>query len=254
MRIGFAASLACLLLAGPPLLAAPVVNLPPLTVRLLPGTDPGVLRELLHVRPVKGSQPAVLQIDMAHKRVLNGAGRVVAGPDAVRPLYLQSVVDKWRYVACLEILARAHPQAIYSEWGEASGSTRQAPRAWVGGTDAFFMIPDVSPSRQLLVFGIGPSGDINLLGTRRMSGEGSGDTRIVQAGAIPPFGAEHLVAVTAADPEGMRGLEVWLAETTNGHGQIDTQGEILKQIMALKEVRIGLLASYSCRTAPECVQ
>lgn len=230
--------------------AATVVALPPLIVRLLPGTDPAILHDLEHVRASKGAEPAILQLDLAHRRVLNATGQIVAGPDSVRPIYLQSVVDKWRYVAALTALARAHPQELESEWGYEA----RAPRPWVAGTEATFVVPHVPPERQLLIFGIGPSGDIYYLraGTLQ-SGGVLGDTMVTWATAVPPFGAEHIVAVTAADPRGINELGTWLAENSASHGVIDTQGEVLKQIEALKDMRLGLLASYTCQSAPECV-
>jgi hypothetical protein len=251
MRNGLLAALASLAFACLPqtLLAAPPATLPVITVRALPGTDPSILHDLAHVRPARGAEPAALQLDLAHQRVLNGAGQVVAGPDAVRTPYLQSVVDKWRYVASLGVLARAHPQELHSDLGD-DGQTPQGP-----GMSETIVVPHVMPQRQLLLFGIGPSGGIYLLSTRKIdSDEVSGDTMMSRTVAVPPFGAEHTVAVSAADPQGMHELGVWLRETTQAHGTVDTQGEFLKQIAALRDVRIGLLASYTCGSASECTR
>lgn len=245
-------SLAGLMAGGPAWAAgaAPVVALPALIVRVLPGTDASVLHDLEHVRVAKGAEAPALQLDLAHRRVLNATGQIVAGPDSVRTPYLQSVVDKWRYVASLGAFARAHPQELHSDWGY-EGHT---PRPWVGGTDATFWVPHVPPGRQLLVFGIGPSGDIYYLRAGQVESPGvPGDTMFTRATAVPPFGAEHIVAVTAADPQGIGELRTWLAENSESHGVIDTQGEVLRQIEALRDVRIGLLASYTCLSAPECV-
>jgi hypothetical protein len=244
-----------LALAGPPQAwAAAPPALPEVPVRVLPGTEPSIIQELEHVRLARGREPVTLQLDLGHQRVLNGAGRIVAGPDATRTVYLQSVVDKWRYVAALAALARAHPQELRSDWGD-DGTPQAAPLPWVAGTSATFIIPHVMPPRQLLLFGIGPRGDIYFLRTRTVETGGSaGDTMMTSATAIPPYGAEHLVAVTAADPAGMRALGTWLAETADSRGPVDTQGEILRQLAALRDVRIGLLASYTCRTAAECAK
>jgi hypothetical protein len=254
MRNHLQASLAWLVLAAlaQAAPAAQPVTLPEITVRVLPGTAPSILHDLEHLRPARGAEPVTLQLDLAHQRVLNAAGRIVAGPDATRTAYLQSVVDKWRYVAALAALARAHPQELRSDWGD-DGTPQAAPLPWVAGTDATFTIPHVPPQRQLRFFGIGPRGDIYFLRPQKIALDEAGDTMIVRAIAVPPFGAEHLVAVTAMDPAGMRALGTWLAETSDSRGPIDTQGEILRQIQALKDVRIGLLASYTCRTAPECI-
>lgn len=234
--------------------AAPVVALPALIVRLLPGTDPSILHDLERVRLAKGPEPVTLQLDLAHKRVLDASGQIVAGPDSVRTLYLQSVVDKWRYVASLGALAHAHPQELRSEWGYQAGTPHAAPRPWVAGTKATFLVPHVPPQRQLLLFGIGPSGDIYYLRTGNVESAGvPSDTMFTWATAVPPFGAEHIVAVTTTDPQGISELRTWIAENSAAHGVIDTQGEVLRQIQALKDVRIGLLASYTCQTAPECV-
>lgn len=230
--------------------AGALVALPPLIVRLLPGTDPAILQDLEHVRQGKGAEPVTLQLDLAHRRVLNATGQIVAGPDSVRTIYLQSVVDKWRYAAALSALARAHPQELHSEWGYEA----HTPRPWVAGTEATFVVPHVPAGRQLLIFGIGPSGDIYYLQADPLESAGvPSDTMATWATAVPPFGAEHIVAVTAADPKGIKELSTYLAENSAGHGVIDTQGEVLRQIQALKDMRIGLLASYTCRSAPECV-
>jgi hypothetical protein len=258
------AALACLASACLPqalTAAAARVTLPTIAVRVLAGTDPAVLHDLLHVRAPRNAEPVTLQIDLAHQRVLNGAGRIVAGADSVRPPYLQSVVDKWRYAASLAALAKAHPLELRSDWGEQDRTVGAAPLPWVGGTEATFVVPHVMPERPLLMFGIGPRGDIYFLGqyglTRdpaepvdRLPSNGLSAT----ATAIRPFGAEHIVAVTAADPRGMYQLFAWLVENSASHGVVDTQGEVLLTIEALKDVRIGLLASYTCSSAPECAR
>jgi hypothetical protein len=231
---------ACLMLACMPLAAAPPpVTLPVLVVRVLPGTDPQILHDLLFVRPARGTEPVSLQIDLARHRVLDGAGRVVAGRGAARPADLQSVVDKWRYVAAFNALARAHPQEVRSD---ASADT--------------FVVLHVTEPRQLLVFSLGPSGHIYLLRTQKLSSDpAAGDAQVALSSSRPPFGAEHIVAVTAADPQGMQQLGRWLREIGEGGGPglIDTQGELLKQIAALKDMRIGFVASNSCgQEAPEC--
>jgi hypothetical protein len=241
--------LACLPQALPAAAPAAMASLPSITVRTLPGTEPSLMHDLEHVRPPKGGEPVILQIDLANKRVLNGAGRVVAGPDSTRMDYLQSVVDKWRYAAALSALARAHPLEVTSEWGD-DGSPQAAPRPWVADTGATFIVPHVPAGQWLLFFGMGPRGDIYYLGADDFGGDGA----IISARAVPPYGAETLVAVTSTDAAGIRALGTWLAETARSRGVIDTQGEVLRQIEALRDLRIGVLASYTCRTAPECVK
>jgi hypothetical protein len=255
MSKGLSAGLAWLLLACLPLAAtaAPPVLLPVLVVRVLPGTDPSILADLLYVRRAQGPEPVTLQFDLARHRVLDGGGRVVAGPGAARPEDLQSVVDKWRYVAALGALAQAHPQEVRSEPAAAAPGS-----AGAGAADAEenFVVLHVSAQRQLLVFSIGPSGHLYFLPAQpRASGPDAGDTQVAPLVSMPPFGAEHIVAVTAADPQGMQQLGVWLREVEEGGGPglIDTQGELLKQIAALRDVRVGLVASYSCsKDTPEC--
>lgn len=233
------------------LAATTPVALPPLTVRVLPGTDPAILHDLEHVRMPKGAEPVALQLDLAHKRILDGAGRVVAGPDTAPTPYLQSIVDKWRYVASLRDLATAHPQELLSDWAERPQG--QPPLPWVGGTSASFWVPHVTPPRQLLVFGIGPIGDLCSLGARAAPPvPGAADTMVIQARAVPPFGTEHIVVVTAADPQHVGELRAWLEESGPCHGLVDTAGELLKQIAALKDVRVGVVASHSCRAAADC--
>jgi hypothetical protein len=232
--------------------APPPVTLPGLTVRLLPGTDPSILQDLEHVRLARGAEPVALQVDLGHQRVLDGAGHVVAGPDAVHSIYLQSVVDKWRYIAALRALARAHPQALHSDWGD-DGTPQAHPRPWISYTEALFVISPLGPARQLLVFGMGPNGHLNLLAPEPE--DGPDGSKLVIAEARPPLGAEHIIAVTAADPQGIRALITWFAEgNVGGPALIDTQGEILKQIAALKDVRVGVVGAYSCRMPAECAK
>jgi hypothetical protein len=226
------------------------VALPPIAVRVLPGTDPAILHDLEHVRAAKATEPATLQLDLAHKRILDGAGRVVAGPDTAPTPYLQSIVDKWRYVASLRDLATAHPQELVSDWAE---KPQRDPLPWVAGTWASFWVPHVTPPRQVLVFGIGPIGDLCSLSAKQAPPGGvEADTMFVQARAVPPFGTEHIVVVTAADPGHMGELRAWLEESGPCHGLVDTAGELLKQIASLKDVRVGVVASHSCRAAADC--
>jgi hypothetical protein len=242
--------LACLPQA---LFAAPPPGLPVITVRLLAGTDPSILHDLEYVRPARGAEPVTLQLDLAHKRVLNGAGQLVAGADAFRLTGLQSVVDKWRYVAVLEALARAHPQELLMGASADAGSARAAPLPQVSGTEQYFFIPHVPPQRQVLLFDIGPAGDVCYLHTHQIgSDEASGAMFMAGANITPPLGAEHIVVVTAADPQRMQALGTWLQETTETRGPVDTQGEILRQLALLRDVHIGVLPTYSCATAAEC--
>jgi hypothetical protein len=253
MSIRLPALLAWLALAcvPPALPAAAPVTLPVITVRILPGTDPSILQDLVHVRPARGAEPVTLQLDLAHQHVLDAAGRPVAGPDVARAAYLQSIADKWRYIAALGVLASAHPQELRSDWGVDVRTPQAAARPWVAGTEASFVVPHLGPQRQLLIFGIGPSGHVYLLLDSRGAAEG-----LAVARAVPPLGAEHIVAVSAADPQGMHELGLWLAESNEGRGPglLDTQGEILKQIVALKEVRVGVVTAYSCRSPAECAR
>jgi hypothetical protein len=237
--------LACL----PQLLsAAAPATLPALAVRLLPGTDPSILEDLEHVRRVSGAQAATLQFDLAHHRVLNATGRVVADAEASRDL--QSVVDKWRYVLALEVLARAHPQEVRSDWND--GGPEAPPLPWANGTEASFAVLQVPAERQVLVFSMGPSGHLYFLPTSRLAP----DMAVAHSWSMRPFGAETIVAITATDPAGITQIATWLKENSSSEGRrpglIDTQGELLKQIASLRDVRIGLMVSYSCASRGEC--
>jgi hypothetical protein len=253
MRNHLWASLAWLALGCLPHTAAsgPPSTLPVIPVRVLTGTDPSILQDLVYVRRARGAEPVTLQLDLAHRRVLDGGGRVVAGPDGVRPAYLQSVVDKWRYVIALGAIARAHPQELRAGW-EDGGSAPQAPQPWIAGTEAIFVVRHLAPERSLVMFGVGPNGHLYLLHTGKIPP----DMEFVSPIAVPPLGAEHIVAVTAADPQGIHELAVWLGEGNEGGGPglIDTQGEILKQIASLRDVRVGIVTAYSCTALAECAK
>jgi hypothetical protein len=252
MRSCLAGCLAWALACLPQVLfAAPPPGLPVITVRVLAGTDAAIVHELEYVRPARGAEPVTLQLDLAHKRVLNGAGQVVAGADAVHLTQLQSVVDKWRYAAALEALAQVHPQELRFGSGDDAGP----PSAWMSGSAQYFLIPHVPPQRQVLLFGIAPDGEISYLPPSQVgSYEAAGATFMSRATAVPPFGAEHIVAVTAADPQGMRALGAWLLETSDSNGLVDTQGELLRQLTLLRDMRIGVLSAHSCATAAECAR
>jgi len=233
--------------------AAPgVPSLPTLTVRVLEGTDASVLDDLVNVRPVKGQGPAMLQFDLAHKRVLNGAGQIVADSDAKNPINLQGTVDKWRYVQPLGALAQAHPQEMHLEF---SGPLRQppSPPAFYKAEAVHFVITNVTPGRQLAVFDLSPIGTLALLyPSEDPSGEAPSETMVVEGNVTSPFGVDHVVAVSAADPAGMRALITWLAETARANGMLDTKGAFLDQVMALHNVRVGMLATFTCLSAANC--
>lgn len=237
-----------------PLLAPAAPGVPPLptlTVRVLEGTDASVLDDLVNVRPVKGQAPAMLQFDLAHKRVLNGSGQIVADSDAKNPINLQGTVDKWRYVQPLQALAAAHPQEMHLEF---SGPLRQpSPPAFYKGEKVNFVVTNVTPERQLAVFDLSPIGTLTLLYPEEdPSGEVPNATMAVEGDVLSPFGVDHVVAVSAADPAGMRALIAWLAETARANGMLDSKGAFLDQVLGLRNVRVGIVATFTCLSAANC--
>lgn len=230
--------------AGPP-------PMPPLTVRLLPGTETSVLDDLVNARAVKG--PAALQLDLAHKRILNAAGQIVTESDGRNPIHLQGIIDKWRYAQALGALAAAHPQEMHIDTGPNPLRTPPDPPAVYKAEQVAFVVTNVGAGRQLVVFNLSPIGTLQLLYPPDPEAEAlRGDHVAVPAVVTSPFGVDHVVAVSAADPEGMQALTVWLAETANADGMLDSKGAFLDQVRALRNVRVGMLATFSCLNASNC--
>jgi hypothetical protein len=104
-----------------------------------------------------------------------------------------------------------------------------------------------------VVFALSSIGTLELLHVREgLPGEETGETVIVPAVVRPPFGVDHVLAVSAEDPPRMHALIAWIAETARVHGMLDSKGEFLEQLMALHNLRMGLLVSYSCQSAADC--
>jgi len=240
----------CLLLPPPALTASPSqVRLPTISVRVLPGTDPSILDDLENVRPVKGAGPATLQFDLAHKRILNASGAVVVEAAGRNVMYLQGTVDTWRYIESLRALASTHPQEMHVVFE----STPHAPELVYASETVTFVVTHVAPGRQLLVFNISPIGTIQTLYVPQAD-DVRDDTVSIPAVASAPFGADHVIAVSAADPVHMRSLIGWMQEAAEARGMIDTRGAILDQITALKDVRVGVIFTYTCLSAAKCAR
>lgn len=241
-------TIACLLiglLAQAAAAEAPPVLPATIPVRLLPGSDLTDIRDIEHIRLVKGSGPVTLQIDAVHKRVLNAQGRLVAEADPHHPLSLQSTVDKWRYVEAFNVLASTHRQQIQHI---APHDQQGIPVAY-NGEVMYFQVMDVPPERQVVVFDLAPNGSISYL-YHRLDAVGGSD--VLDGIAKAPFGADHIVVVTAKDPAGMSSLVRWVQETAQADGVLDTQGLIFKQIAQLKDVRVGMVPSYTCKSEATC--
>jgi hypothetical protein len=231
--------------------ATGVPPLPTLTVRVLPGTDPSVINDLANVRPVTG--PAALQLDLAHKRILDAAGQIVVESDGSNPIHLQGTVDKWRYVQSLGVIAASHPLVMHIDFGNRPLRTPPSPPSFYNNELLSFVVTHVTAESQLVVFNLSSIGTIQLLHVREgKSGEDSGETVSVPAIVKSPFGVDHVVAVAATDPQRMHALIVWIAETARAHGMLDTEGAFLQQLMALRNVRVGVLVTYSCASAANC--
>jgi hypothetical protein len=240
------------LLASAPLSAAPAVRLPPIAVRVLPGTDASVLGNLVNVIPVKGQAPAVLQLDLAHKRILDGKGQTVVELTTGSPISLQGAVDKWRYAAAFARLAAAHPQELHIDWGHLGARAGQTPFLYDRENVAVVMT-NVTAGRQLLLFAFDATGTLGLLYiTGSDAGVVNGSTVAVGIVAMAPFGVDHIVAVSASEPQRLPQLAAWVAESARARGMLDTEGSILEQIMALRDVRVGVLSLYTCRSSASC--
>jgi hypothetical protein len=234
--------------AGSP--GATATTLPTLPVRVLPGTDPSILNDLENIRPVKGTAPAVLQFDLAHKRILDASGQVVVEAAGSNPIYLQATVDKWRYLESLTALAAAHPQPMRVDFGRNSRSQLLA----YAGEEAIFIINNVTTQRELVVFNISPIGTIQTLYVKDKAGPTPGDTVYFDAVASAPFGSDNVIAISAADPARMHDLIAWMQETANAKGMLDTRGAFLDQVTALKDVRVSVILIYTCLSPSKCAR
>lgn len=248
----FASLLLALALPLQAVAADPPAKLSALPVRLLPGTDASVLDNLTNVRLVKGSGPVTLQLDLAHKRILDAKGQTVVESDGHNPISLQGTVDKWRYVQSLASLAAAHPQDIHIDPRSIPPEqlTPPLPRIYNNG-NVTYVVSNVPAQRQVAVFNLDANGGIQLLAARD-SAQVPDDTVVITATIEPLFGVEHVVAVSAIDPARMKQLIAWLDETNSAEGMIDTHGAILEQIAALKDVRVGMATVYTCESAAHC--
>lgn len=237
------------LLLSQPALTAPAMRLPPLTLKVLPGTDPSVLNDLVNIRPVKGGAPAQLQLDLAHGRILDTQGRILVETDGRNPIHLQGTVDKWRYVGAFAALAAAHPQEIHFDWGLIPKAQQAPPMPWLYQGESLTVMVTVAPSRQVAVFNLASIGILRLLYAREGGGDG---TVVIPAHANSPFGVDHVIAVSAVDPEGMHRFIGWLAETARARGMVDSAGAVLQQITTLHDVRVGMQVLYTCLSPAEC--
>jgi hypothetical protein len=255
MKGSIPAALAWLFLTAPlvPALSAPdKVTLPVLPVRVLSGADTSVIDNLVNVRFVKGQAEAVLQLDIAHQRVLDSNGQLVVEYNASNPLALQGTVDKWRYVRSLQLLASAHPQEIHIDPDSLPPEQRvPSPPRIYNGDGVTYVVTQVPAQRQVVVFDLDATGNIELLYVREDARYAT-DTVAISAVIQPLFGVEHIVAVSAIDPQPMHSFIVWLAETARVNGMIDTRGAILEQLAVLKDLRVGLVTEYTCASAANC--
>jgi hypothetical protein len=247
-------SLLVLTLLAPQLLAAATAPpLPTLSVRILPGTDESIVNDLVYVRPVKAPGQATLQLDLAHKRILNAAGQIVVESDGSNPIHLQGTIDKWRYVQSLRTLAALHPQEMHIDFGGQGLREPPSPPAFYDLEPVSFVVSHVTAGRQLVVFNLSSIGTLELLHVRQgQPGEETGDTVSVPAIVRSPFGVDHVVAVSASDPPRMRALIGWLTETARARGMLDSKGDFLEQLMALHDMQMGMLVTYSCQSAANC--
>jgi hypothetical protein len=230
-------------------LAGTAPHLSTLSVRLLPGTDPAVLRDLVNVRPAKADGPATLQLDLAHKRILNAAGQIVVESDGRNPIHLQGTIDKWRYVEVLRVISAAHPLDMHIDFGGRPLRTPPSPPAFYKDDRLNFVVTHLTAGRQLVVFNLSSIGTLDLLDVQ---GGLPVETVSVPAIVEAPFGVDHVVAISADDPPRMRALIAWIAETARAQGMLDTQGGFLEQLMALRGLQVGLLVTYSCASATDC--
>ncbi|WP_417710009.1 caspase family protein [Roseibium aggregatum] len=180
--------------AGAPAPAADT-GLPELTLYTEPGTN---LPSLSGIRKVDSKEEADLIYDGDGSSLVYKTGDVIASfPAPPSAEVLQAAVDKWRFLAFLIGFAEAEgPELDLSD-----GS-----RTYAEGEEVTFSIR--SPDHEnAVLFNLASNGTVQLVGPVRRGKRGlaagklrPGRTDSFRSAVIPPFGADHLVAITTPSP------------------------------------------------------
>jgi hypothetical protein len=225
--------------------AAVDASLPAIAVHLLPGTEPALLEHLAGVKPVDSTALAMLQLDLGHQKILNGAGQIVVEAESSNPVMLQGVINKWRYFDALARLAEARSQAVHL------GLQDDRARWFYQDAPVTILISGVPPHHQVAVFDLTSIGTLDFLypGASSPQELGSDGTLTVVSSVTKPYGADHVVVITADDPQRMKDLVAWL---DTGKQSVDSQGALLQRISGLHDIRVGVQWLYTCASESEC--
>ncbi|WP_297835601.1 caspase family protein [uncultured Roseibium sp.] len=178
--------------AGTP---APSAGLPELTLYAAPGET---IPALSGIRKVDSKAEADLIYDGDGASLVYKTGDVIASfPAPPSAEALQATVDKWRFLAFLiEFAETEGPELDLSD-----GS-----RTYVEGEQVTFSIRS-SGNENVVLFNLASNGAVQLVGPVRRGKRGlaagklrPGRTDSFRSAVIPPFGADHLIAITTPSP------------------------------------------------------
>ncbi|MEE4015090.1 caspase family protein [Roseibium sp. FZY0029] len=174
---------------------APETGLPELTLYTEPGT---ILPSLSGIRKVDSKEEADLIYDGDGSSLVYKTGDVIASfPAPPSAETLQTTVDKWRFLAFLIGFAESEgPDLDLSD-----GS-----RTYSEGEQVTFSIRS-SGNENVVLFNLASNGAVQLVGPVRRGKRGlaagklrPGRTDSFRSAVIPPFGADHLIAITTPSP------------------------------------------------------
>lgn len=220
--------------AAPP---PPPQGLPELT---LYGNGPDAFSSLRGIRLVDSKAEADLIVDSETGSLLYKTGDLVAtlaeNPSAAD---LQMAVDKWRFIGFLSgFVSPNGPELALS-----NGS-----RSYTEGERVAFSI--LSPDKEnVVLFNIASNGAVQLVSPVRGGGKGLAAGKLLanreekfRSKVIPPFGADHLVAITS---DSYRSDIVDAVKTAEASGDLTALVADLGSILKDKTVALDWVGLYS---------
>ncbi len=222
---------------------APESDSAPLQVSFLKSRDVDSLMDTLRdVAHQPNRDEAELVWDLATGEVISALGDVVARlPAGVRPDAFQPVADKWLLLRDLKIMAETRPVQLNLAPDDRLHRQGAVLRVTIDGRD----------SSHLTLFNLASDGTIQHIAPAPQTGDALYSGRLSPGRAYelplrvtPPFGADHLVALTS--PQRLRELER-LLERFDQKRQAQALRRHLPVVLAKERFSMGTLGLY---TAP----
>jgi len=198
-------------------------DLPELSLYRTPGLS---LPALSGVRETADKAEADLILDGETGWLYTRAGDRVTGlEEPLNAEALQGAIDKWRFLAFLSDLKSADDPEV---------SLREGSRVYRAGEPVTFQMMS-GTHENVLLFNLAATGDVQLVAPVRASGRGlsvgklrPGRTERFKSKVVPPFGADHLIALTTPAP--MPGL-VSLLKLANGTRDLENLARDLRVLL-----------------------